>query len=132
MSEQDQPIASSEPSATTTGGLDDPTLKKGDVLKAAGRELVAVLTEEATQFANGIGGRRDELADYIAERADHLALASAEPGFPMVVEAERDNVMGKAAYLAHMQAADFDSATRKQVANGLRIAARVVAVLVAA
>lgn len=79
-----------------------------DELESAGRDL-----EETS----------DAFAQYLSERADHLALASAEPGFAYAVNAEAKAAAIRAGINVSETASSWDSRMLGLLAGALRIAA---------
>ena len=64
-----------------------------------------------------------DLAEYAALRAEHLSQIAGQAGFPMALEAERDNVVLKAGTLALDSANAADQRIIGMIAGALRIAA---------
>ena len=59
-------------------------------------DIKAMLRQALDELGGEIQGTLDEVADYAASRAEHLATIVGEPGFDQAVLAERDAVALKA------------------------------------
>lgn len=101
-----------------------------EILKAVGEDLLEQIREQAREVGEQLQPALDEVADYIAERAEHLASVVGEPGFQKVLFAERDNVLLKAAARTVVEAEKFDARLLASAQAGLAIAARLIALMV--
>jgi hypothetical protein len=63
------------------------------------------------------------VADYTAERIDHLATLVGEPGYDLALLAERDNIAIKAGIVSVENADDLDRRILAVLRGGLSIAA---------
>lgn len=86
-------------------------------------EFKQLLEDTYQQLGRDFGGNLDDLAEYMAERTDHLALISTEPGFGEAVLAERDNVVLRAGLNATRTADLADQRIVGVITGALRIAA---------
>jgi hypothetical protein len=69
------------------------------------KEFLALITDAVEETGVDLGDAKEEVAAYAAERAEHLATISGEPGFGQAVIAERNSVAMKAG-LALSEVAD--------------------------
>lgn len=101
-----------------------------EVLKAVGEDLLEQIRQQAREVGESLQPSLDEVSDYIAERAAHLATVVGEPGFEKILYAERDNVLLKAAGRAVVEADKLDARLLASAQAGLAIAARLIALMV--
>jgi len=88
-------------------------------------------TQLFEEFLGGLGvgaeEKRQALATYAAERADHLSLLVAEPGFEEAVKAEADNVALEAGILAAELGDEINRGIVAAIGGALGLVARALA-----
>lgn len=97
-----------------------------DVLKAVATEFDGLLK----RLGHDLGDKADEVAQYAAERSDHLANIVGEAGYEQAVEAEIQNLALKAGIAATDAADKVDQAKMQALGTGLRFAASFLSTLV--
>lgn len=90
-------------------------------------ELQALISDAIDDLGLSASASLDYVAEYAAERANHLAAAVGEPGFMQAVEAEARNVSLRAAIAAVGVADETDERFVRIVQGGLRIVAGLLA-----
>lgn len=89
----------------------------------ARKEFQAMLAETVYETGVELGQSSAELAEYMAERADHLALISHEPGFGEAVRREASSVALRAGLNVSDAGRAADHRLFGMVAGALRVAA---------
>lgn len=101
-----------------------------EILKAVGEDLLEQIRQQAMEVGESLQPALDEVADYIAERAEHLSKVVGEPGFERILLVERNNVILKAATRTVVEADKLDARLLASAQAGLAIAARLIALMV--
>ena len=93
----------------------------------ARNELLSLIGDALNELGVEAGESLDAVADYAAERAEHLSTIVGQAGFMQAVEAEARNVHIKAAISAASLADGADERFVRIVQGGLRVVAGVLA-----
>lgn len=91
------------------------------------KEFFDMLSDEGTQAAGNFEKSREDVAQYMSERAIHLSTIVGEPGFGRAVTAERNNV----ALFAGMATANLATKTDSQILGLIGGAIRIAAIALA-
>lgn len=80
-------------------------------------EILNLLVSATAEAGVTLEGTPEQLADYVAERAAHLAAMAHEPGFAQAVTAERDNVMLRVAIVGAQAGDQADQVMRARLSG---------------
>lgn len=86
-------------------------------------EFLAMLTDAVKDTGADLAASKEEVAVYMAERAQHLSLITHEVGFGAAVIREANNVAMKAGLSVSENAGRADSRLFGMIGGALRIAA---------
>jgi len=86
-----------------------------------------LLDEAIAETGMDLEDRKQEVADYAAERSLHLSTIAAEPGFEQALRAERNSVALRAGLAVDDAASAHDQRVFGMIAGALRIAALALA-----
>ena len=89
----------------------------------AQQQFAAILAGAVDSLGGQLAETPAELADYMAERAEHLSLAAGEPGFAEAVQAEQDAIALRAGLIVSDSTRVFDQHVWGLIGGALRIAA---------
>lgn len=92
-------------------------------------EIKSLLGDTFTEMGESLKASAQELAQYTAERVDHLATCVGQPGFEQAVIAERDNVALRAGIAAVEEGNAVDQRRLRIITRILQIAATALAAL---
>jgi len=85
--------------------------------------FVDLLLDAGSTFGAQFAETPAELAQYMAERAEHLSRISGEPGFELAVEAEQDAIALRAGLIVSDSTRVVDQRIWGLIGGALRIAA---------
>lgn len=107
-------------------------MEKQEVIETFVNDIVTLLKEQALESGQEISGDLREVADYAAERAEHLSTRIGSPGFSVMLREERDGLLLKAATVAVMRADEFDRRIEGAISATLTILSRALQILATA
>lgn len=90
-------------------------------------EIRTLLQGVVNETGRNLAGSAEDVAQYAAERAQHLARIYDQPGFDLALKAERDNVAMFAGIALVDQADAIDARILGIIEGALSIAKRVLA-----
>lgn len=90
-------------------------------------EFVDLLRRHGKEVGEDLVSDLNAVAEYAAQRVDHLSRCASEPGFREALIAERDNVAMRAALRTVARADDLDARILAITETALQIGARVLA-----
>lgn len=96
---------------------------KGANLMDIKKEFLAMLDDAADSAANSLETGREDVAEYMRERALHLSTIAGEPGFGLAVSAEATSVAMFAGLSTQEASADADVLIWGMISGAIRIAA---------
>lgn len=99
------------------------------VLRQIGEDILAELRKQAKETGVHFESAIDDVADFIAMKADELSRAVGKPGFDEALIAARDSVLLKAAGRAVIEGDRFDDILRATARSALAIVARLLVMI---
>lgn len=97
-----------------------------DKFKDATTAFLEMLKQHGKELGEELKGDLTSVQDYVAARMANLSIAVAEPGFPEVLKAERDNVALKVASRSVMRADALDARLLAFISGALSMVSKLL------